>query len=69
MPFKTKNKNYILLNKFGSNVSMKFVQLMSYHKRKKIIKKYHKNCNLKTSSMPFCNHKESSTISIGKWNF
>ena len=45
---------------------MKFGQFMSYYKRKKLIKKFYKNCNLKTSFMPFCIHKELSTTSIRK---
>ena len=32
---------------------MKFGQFMSYYKRKNIIKKFYKNCGLKTSSRPF----------------
>ena len=38
-------------------------------KAKKIMKKFHKNCNLKTSSKPFCVCKEWGTTSIEKWNF
>ena len=40
-----------------------------YYKRKKIIKKFYKNCDLKTSSRSFCVCKELSTTSTGKWNF
>ena len=42
---------------------------MSYYNRKKSIKKFHKNCDLKNSSRPFDVCKESNTISIGKQNF
>ena len=42
---------------------MKFGQLMSYYKRK-FIKKFYKNCDLKTSSNSFVRAN-----SIGKWNF
>ena len=37
---------------------MNFGQFMSYYKRKNIIKKLHKSCNLNTSSIPFCIRKE-----------
>ena len=47
---------------------MKFDQFTSYYKRI-FIKKFYKNCDLKTSSRPFCVCKELSTTSIGKWNF
>ena len=53
-------KNHSLLMKFG--------QFMSYHKWKKKIEKFYKNCDLKTNSRPFCICKVLSTISIGKWN-
>ena len=45
-------KKYILLNNLGSKhtLLMKFGQFMSYYERKKIIKKFYKNCNLKTFS-------------------
>ena len=33
---------------------MKFGQFMSYYKRKYLIKKFNKNCDLKTSSRHFC---------------
>ena len=39
---------------------LKFVQFMLYYKRKKIIEKFHKNSNLKTSSKSFCVWKELS---------
>ena len=48
---------------------MKFGQFMSHYKIKNFIKKFCKNCGLKTSSRPFCVYKELSTVSIGKWNF
>ena len=49
------------------NLLMKFGQFMSYSKINNFIKKFYKNCSLKTSSRhPFvC--KEGSTISIGKF--
>ena len=45
---------------------MKFDQFMSYSKRNNFIKKFYKNCSLKTSSRPFCVCKELSTTSIAK---
>ena len=48
---------------------MKFGQFMSHYKRKNFIKKFCKNCSLKTSSKPFCVCKELSTASIGKCTF
>ena len=46
---------------------MKFNQFMSYcKKKKKVIKKSYKKCDLKTSSRPYCVFKELSTASIGK---
>ena len=45
------------LNNFGSKHSliMKFSQFMSSYKRKNLVKKFYKNCGLKTSSRPcFC---------------
>ena len=62
---------YILLNNLGGkhSLSMKFGQFMSYSKVNNFIKKFCKNCDVKTSSRPFCVCKELSTISIGKRNF
>ena len=51
------------------SISMKFGQFMSYSKRNRFIKKFCKNCSLKTSSRPFWVCKELSTASIGRWNF
>ena len=45
---------------------MKFGQFMSYYQRKDFIKKFNKNCDLKTISRPFCVCKELTTNSIGK---
>ena len=61
---------YILLNNLGSKHSllMKFGHILSHYK-KNFIKKFNKNCNLKTSSRPFCVCKELSTTSVVKWNF
>ena len=42
---------------------MKFGQFMSYEKRKNFIKKFYQNCDLKTSSRPFCICKELTTTS------
>ena len=42
---------------------------MSYYERKHFIDKFYKNCDLKTSSMPFCVCKELSTNSVRKWDF
>ena len=47
---------------------IKFGQFVSYYK-KKFIKRFYKNCDLKTSSRSFCVRKELSTTSIRKWNF
>ena len=38
---------------------MKFGQFISYYKRKKVIKFFCKNCNLKTSSWSFCVCKDN----------
>ena len=48
---------------------MKFDKYISYYKRKNFTKKVYKNCDLKTSSRPLRVFKESSTTSLGKWNF
>ena len=37
---------------------MKFGQFVPYYKRKNFIEKFYKNCDLKTSSRPFCIPKE-----------
>ena len=61
------NKQCILLNNLGSKHSAltKFGQFMSYYKRKDFIKKFYKNCDLKTSPRPICVCKDLSTTSIG----
>ena len=41
---------------------MTFGQFMSYYRSKNFIKKFYKNCGLKTSSRPFCVCKELSTL-------
>ena len=66
-----KNKKYVLLHYLESKHSllMKFDQFMSHYKRKNFIEKFRKNCDLETSSRPFCVYKELSTTFIGKWNF
>ena len=53
-----------LVNNLGSKNSMlkKFGQFVSYYKRKIFIKKFYKNCDLKTSSRPFCVCKELRKI-------
>ena len=66
--YKTRNRFYLITCEVNSLLT-KFRQFMSYYKRKKIIKKFRKNCNLETSSRPFCVYKELSTTSIGKWTF
>ena len=65
---KHKSRNTFQLNNLGSKQSllMKFGQFTSYSKRNNFIKKFSKNCGLKTSSRPFRVSKESSTTSIGK---
>ena len=45
---------------------MKFGQFMSYCQRQKFMKKFYKNCDLKTSSRPFCVCKELSITSNWK---
>ena len=50
----------------NNSVLMKIGQIL---KKEKFIKKLYKNCDIKTSSRPFCVCKELSTTSIGKWNF
>ena len=52
-----------------NSLLMKFGQFISYHIRKNFIKKFYKNCSLKTSSRLFCVCKELSTTSVGKRNF
>ena len=42
---------------------------MSDYKRKNLIKKFYKNCDLKTNFRLFCVCKELSTTSIGKMKF
>ena len=51
-------------NKHG--LLIKFGQVVSYHKRKNFIKKFHKNFDLETNSRPFCVYKELSATSIEK---
>ena len=63
-----KRRNTFHLGSKNSDL-MKLDQFMSYYKRKKIIKKFHKNCGLKPISRPFCVCKELSTTSIEKQNF
>ena len=61
---------YILLNNLGSRHSllMKSGQVMSCEKRKIFIKKFYKNCHLKTSSTFFRVWKEMNRNFIGKLN-
>ena len=63
-----KNKKYILLNNLSNwgklSLLMKFGQFMSYSKGNNFIKKFYKNCSLKTSSRLFCVSKELSTTSL-----
>ena len=42
------------------------LQKKNYYKRKKIMKKFYKLCELKTSSMPFCVFKELGATTVGK---
>ena len=65
---KQKTKKYALLNNLGSkrDLLMKFGQFVSYYQRKDFIKKICRNCNLKTSSRPFCVRKELSATFVGK---
>ena len=48
---------------------MKFGQFMSYYKRKIFIKKFYKNCDLKTSFRLFCVCKELSATPYWKMKF
>ena len=59
------------LNNLRGNLSlfMKSGQFMSYSKGNKFIKKFYKNCGLKTSSRLLSVFKKLSTTSLGKWNF
>ena len=41
---------------------MKFGQPMSYYKRKNSIKKFNKNCEMETSSRPFCDSQEAQPL-------
>ena len=41
---------------------MKLDQLMSYYEGKNVIKKFYKNCDLKTNSRSFCVDRELSKI-------
>ena len=68
MKYIKQNKKYILLNNLGSKHSLliKLGQFMSYYKRKNFLKKFNKNCDLKTSVRLFCVCKKLSGISIGK---
>ena len=66
---KHKTRNTFHWKTWEYSLLMKFGQFMSYYKRKNFIKKFNKNCSLKTSSRPFCVCKEWSITSIGKWNF
>ena len=50
----------------NNSVLMKIGQILQ---KEKFIKKLYKNCDIKTSSRPFCVCKELSTTSIGKRNF
>ena len=65
-----KNKEYILLNKLGSKLLSvnEIWPTCVISQKKEIIKVVYKNCNLKTSSRPFCVCKVLSKTSIGKWN-
>ena len=47
----------------------KIWSVIPYYKNKNFMKKFCKNCDLETSSRPFCVCKELSTTSIGKRNF
>ena len=48
---------------------MKFGQVILCYKRKKFIKEFSKNCDLKINSRPFCVCKELSITSTGKLTF
>ena len=48
---------------------MKFDQFMSYHKRKNFMKKFYKDCELKTSSKQYCFCKGLKHIIYWKTNF
>ena len=64
---KHKTRNAFYLGGKHSQL-IKFGQFMSYYRRKNFVKEFLKNCDLKTSSRPFCVCKELSTNSIGKLN-
>ena len=52
-----------------NSLLMKSGQFMSYYKRKNFIKKFHKNCDMKSSSRSFCAWKKFRISSTGKRNF
>ena len=62
---KTRNIFYLIIWKVNiSSLLIKFGQFMSYYKRKRFVKKFYINSNLKT--IVFCDCKELSTAYIGK---
>ena len=65
---KTRNTFYWITWEVNS-LLMEFGQFMSYCKRKKIIKIFCQNCDIKFSSRPFCVCKELSTTPLRKWFF
>ena len=54
---RTRNKFYGITREVNS-LLMEFDQFMSYHKRKRFIRKLYENCSLKTSPRPFYACKE-----------
>ena len=54
---RTRNKFYWITREVNS-LLMEFDQFMSYHKRKRFIRKLYENCSLKTSPRPFYACKE-----------
>ena len=70
MKCQSKNKKYLLQNNLTGKLSqlVKFGQFMSYSKGNNFLKKFYRNCDLKTSSRLFFVCKELSTNFIGKRN-
>ena len=65
--YKTRNTFYWMT--WEVNIICKFVSLFHIRKEKNIIKKFCKNCDLKTSPRPFCVSRELGITSIRKWYF
>ena len=65
---KTRNTFYWITWEVNTFAKWNLASLCHITKEKKSSKFFCKNCDLKTSSRPFCVCKELRTTSIGKWN-